>query len=154
MIGQETEEPDPPLTEQKNKFYFQFRLDLLGRNEQEIEMENMPGLIDQKKYVPEKRHFANPRMFIGVARDDFHLDKDLSRHMGCWAMNLETGDKYYRRKWSNYFDNTRVKFLPGSIIGILVDMDRGILNFYLNGLDLGPAFINEELKKGKLYPFV
>lgn len=74
--------------------------------------------------------------------------------MEAWALNLETGDKYSKRKWSNYFDNTRVKFIPGSILGLLLDMDRGIINFYLNGFDLGPAFVSDELRKGKFYPFV
>lgn len=69
-------------------------------------------------------------------------------------MNLETGDKYEKRKWSSYFDNSQVRFMQGSIIGVLLDMDRGILSFYLDGHDLGPAFVSEDLRKGKFYAFI
>lgn len=46
------------------------------------------------------------------------------------------------------------KFVEGSVVGILVDMDRGIVNFFKDGKDLGTAFCMPQLKEGKLYPFV
>ena len=33
-------------------------------------------------------------------------------------------------------------------------MDRGIVNFFKDGMDLGQAFVSRELKYGTLYPFV
>lgn len=33
-------------------------------------------------------------------------------------------------------------------------MDRGIVNFFKDGMDLGQAFVAQELKYGTLYPFV
>jgi hypothetical protein len=42
----------------------------------------------------------------------------------------------------------------GSIVGVLVDLDRGIINFYKDGHDLGQAFCSPNLKKGPFYPFV
>lgn len=33
-------------------------------------------------------------------------------------------------------------------------MDRGIINFFKDGMDLGQAFVLQELKYGTLYPFV
>ena len=33
-------------------------------------------------------------------------------------------------------------------------MDRGIINFYKDGKDLGQAFCQPQLKKGSLFPFV
>ena len=58
-------------------------------------------------------------------------------------MNLGTGDIYHDKKWREYYDNEREskkrgspKFVAGSIVGVLVDMDRGIMNFYKDGKDL------------------
>lgn len=33
-------------------------------------------------------------------------------------------------------------------------MQRGILNFYKDGYDLGQAFVETRLKYGELYPFI
>jgi hypothetical protein len=33
-------------------------------------------------------------------------------------------------------------------------MDRGILNFFKDGFDLGTAFVSTDLKHGVLYPFI
>lgn len=78
----------------------------------------------------------------------------MSRHTGAWALNLETGDKCHNRKWRAYFDNSKVKITTGSVIGLLLDMDRGYISFYLDGYDLGPAFVSEDLRDGKFYPFI
>ena len=37
---------------------------------------------------------------------------------------------------------------------MLVDMDRGIINFFKDGRDLGQAFCNPEIKQGTFFPFV
>lgn len=70
LIGQESDTPEPSLELQKNKFYFQYRLDLLKRNKQEEKDANTGNF----SYKPEKRHSCNPRMYVGIARDSFHLD--------------------------------------------------------------------------------
>lgn len=44
-------------------------------------------------------------------------------------------------------------FVQGSIIGLQLDADRGMLNFYKDGEDLGPAFVTGELRIGNYYPF-
>jgi hypothetical protein len=68
-----------------------------------------------------------------------------------WCFNLNTGDIFNEKKWRGYFDTESSleeyravnkkprsnKFVPGSIVGMLVDMDRGIVNFYKDGHDLG-----------------
>jgi hypothetical protein len=45
-------------------------------------------------------------------------------------------------------------FERASVVGVLVDMDRGFINFFKDGNDLGWAFKNEGIKLKKLYPFV
>ena len=45
-------------------------------------------------------------------------------------------------------------FTPGSIVGVLVDMDRGAINFFKDGQDLGPAFVAPHIKEGNMYPFI
>lgn len=76
-----------------------------------------------------------------------------------WCINLATGDKLSDRKWRNYYnlDNPNPRyghFYEGSIVGILVDMDRGSINFYKDGIDLGQAFVSTDLKHGELHPFI
>ena len=74
-------------------------------------------------------------------------------------MNLNTGDIFTDRRWREYYDvdgkndlneekvklresqKQRIlkkrKFVEGTIVGILLDMDRGIINFFKDGRDLG-----------------
>ena len=37
---------------------------------------------------------------------------------------------------------------------MLIDRDRGIINFFINGNDLGQAFVDPMIKKGDYFPFV
>ena len=87
----------------------------------------------------------------------------MSRQFNVWCLNLETGDKFSNKKWKNYY-GTDFKdpmnkpkyglFNQGTIIGILVDMDRGSINFFKDGIDLGPAFTDHKIKTKPLFPFV
>jgi len=43
-------------------------------------------------------------------------------------------------------------FTEGSVVGVLLDMDRGVIRFYKDGNDLGEAFSDDALKFGELYP--
>ena len=83
---------------------------------------------------------------------------------------MNTGDIFTDRKWREYYDVTRCRkvgtqqngkvkmksnsVVAGSIIGVLVDMDRGMINFFKDGKDLGQAFCQPELKQGPLFPFI
>ena len=74
-------------------------------------------------------------------------------------MNLATGDFFGNKRWRSYYDieSGRPKygyFWPGCLIGVLIDMDRGTMNFYKDAIDLGQAFIHPDLKTGRLHPFV
>lgn len=40
------------------------------------------------------------------------------------------------------------------MVGCLLDMDRGSINFFKDGKDLGQAFKSESLKSGILFPFI
>lgn len=83
----------------------------------------------------------------------------MSRSPNVWCINLATGDKLSNVKWKDYYnlDNDNPKygyFWEGSLIGVLVDMDRGSMSFFKDGLDLGQAFVTSDLKHGVLYPFI
>ena len=81
-----------------------------------------------------------------------------------WCLNLETGDKFTHKKWKAYYATDETDyvnpirhglFYEGTVVGCLVDLDRGTVNFFKDGIDLGPAFIDKKLKNGNaLYPFV
>lgn len=62
-------------------------------------------------------------------------------------MSLYSGDKYYNKKWKSYYEidpeETKHKdasfgiYKESTIIGVLVDRDRGFINFFKDGNDLG-----------------
>lgn len=141
-----------PLEQQRSKFYFQYRIDSLS---------------------PSQKH--SPRICIGLCREDFLINQDLSRQKNVWCINLGTGDVFTDKRWKEYYDLEHLppllkfnrmnneekekqllkrKFKAGSIVGVLVDMDRGMINFYKDGRDLGQAFCQQQLKRGSLFPFV
>ena len=41
-----------------------------------------------------------------------------------------------------------------TVFGVMVDMDRGTINFYKDSKDLGQAYVAPELRDGELVPFV
>ena len=64
-------------------------------------------------------------------------------------MSLNSGNKYYNKRWKSYYDvdiddKTVIPkfglYTVGTVFGILVDMDRGVISFYKDGNDLGVAF--------------
>jgi hypothetical protein len=131
----ETPEEEP---EGKNKFYFQIRLDNTFKNLQ-------------------------PRIFFGLCREDFLVNLPLSKQKKVWCLSLASGDTYDGVKWRNYYDNDpedpKIKpkygrFRNGTVIGILIDKDRGFIKFYKDGFDLGTAFVSPDIKEGDLYPFI
>ena len=123
----------------RNKYYFQYRIDELADGQ------------------------VNPKICIGVCREDFLLNQDLSRQINVWCINCATGDKFTSRRWRDYYDLDTEgpnkfplygEFEVGTIVGVLIDIERGTIHFYKDGNDLGQAFIQQEIKEGCLYPFV
>lgn len=112
-----------PIKYQKNKFYFQYRIDALPDAE------------------------SRPRIIIGVCTKEFDPDREVSRQENVWCMNLFSGDIYATKKWKSYYtiEPNEIKhkgatfglFEEASIIGMLVDRDRGFINFFKDGNDMG-----------------
>ena len=46
------------------------------------------------------------------------------------------------------------KFKKEGVLGVFLDMNRGILSFALNGDYFGVAYTNDALKKGPIFPAV
>lgn len=87
------------------------------------------------------------------------MTHNLSRNDNVWCMNLATGDIFNKRKWMDYYnidqdDPELGHFCEGTILGILLDMDRGYMNFYKDTHDMGQAFVSLELKYGDFHPFI
>jgi len=51
-------------------------------------------------------------------------------------------------------DMSAMSFKQGSIVGVLVDQDRGSISYFKDGEDLGIAVQNKELCVAELYPFI
>ena len=45
-------------------------------------------------------------------------------------------------------------FERNTVVGVLLDMDRGVLTFFKDGNELGPAYVMKELKSGSFIPFI
>ena len=132
-----TPQPDViPVEDLKNVYYFQWRVDRLEEGEK------------------------TPKIYIGLCRETLEVQTDLSRSLDTWAINLATGDKFGRRRWKDYYTiepNKKPKygnFSEGATVGMLIDRDRGIINFFKDGNDLGQAFVDPMIKKGDYYPFI
>lgn len=128
-----------PLKYQKNKYYHQYRIDELPEGEQ------VPAII------------------IGYSKASFDPEQDFKCQEDLWCMSLQTGDKFTRRKWKQYYEidlENQVEppryglFEVGTVIGVLLDTDRGAMSFYKDGNDLGLAFLSDDLKNGEFLPFV
>jgi hypothetical protein len=74
-----------PIEAQRSKYYFQYRLDRIG------------GSI---------KH--SPRVCIGVCREDFLVNMDLSRQKNVWCLNLNSGDVYTDKRWRDYFNSEQI----------------------------------------------
>lgn len=120
------EEVDPALLllrSQTNKHYFQYRIDKLPEG---------------------NRH---PRIVIGVCKESFDINTELSRQRDAWCFTLYSGDKFTNKRWKGYYETDEAAYIKdppkygffevGSIIGICVDLDRGFINLYKDGNDLG-----------------
>ena len=118
-----------PVQEIVNAFYFQWRID---------------GLRTEDSY--------NPRVIVGVCRDSIMPSTDLNRSNDCFGLSLATGDVLVNRRWKDFYPAEEVNqygepcppkgvFTVGTTIGVLVDMDRGIIAFYKDNEDLGTACV-------------
>jgi hypothetical protein len=71
---------------------------------------------------------------------------------------MSTGDILGQGKWREYYTMDKAPLLGdfqvGTIIGIYVDTEKGLLNYFKDGRDMGQAFHSPELTEGYLYPFI
>ena len=105
--------------------------------------------------------YTHPKILLGVCKESFSLTQQASRAEDVWALNLATGDitSQSKMKWKEYYDVDNDElgtFEPGTIVGVLCDLQRGIISFYKDGEDLGQAFVELRVKYagGNLFPFV
>jgi len=46
---------------------------------------------------------VEPKIYVGLTREGFKMNHDMSRVDNVWAINLATGDKYNKLKWKDYY---------------------------------------------------
>ncbi len=51
----------------------------------------------------------SPKICIGVCREDFLVNMDLSRQKNVWCFNLSTGDIYTDKRWRDYFNPDSIR---------------------------------------------
>eukprot|EP00826_Nyctotherus_ovalis_P014400 TRINITY_DN14011_c0_g1_i3.p1 TRINITY_DN14011_c0_g1~~TRINITY_DN14011_c0_g1_i3.p1 ORF type:complete len:382 (+),score=74.46 TRINITY_DN14011_c0_g1_i3:120-1265(+) len=87
------------------------------------------------------------------------VSKTNAKNTSCAFSDLPTGYAYYGLgELRNGGNTTSIKygkkFRKTGIVGVYLSMDSGTLSFSLNGECFGPAFKDEELKQGPVYPAV
>ena len=77
------------------------------------------------------------------------MNQDLSRQENVWCFNCQSGDKFHKRKWSDYYNAAGAEspITVGTILGILVDLRAGQIRFFKDGEDLGVAFDLADIAK-------
>jgi len=101
----------------------------------------LPGLLH--KWSIEIRNSAKSNIFIGVA--PLSIDRNSEENgISCgYYMFLQNGSLYsgppYNARGYNYANN----IIPaGSVVGVILDLSRGLLGFTVHGRYIGLAFIN------------
>ena len=66
------------------------------------------------------------------------VNQDLSRQINVWCINCATGDKFTNKRWKDYYSLNNKEpefghFEVGSLVGVLVNIDRGSINFFKDG---------------------
>lgn len=108
-----------PVEELTKVFYFQWRIDTL----------------EQDNIIP--------KIYIGIAKKELGLKVNLSTSKDAFCIYLATGDVFGKRRWKDYYliePNKQPKFghfVEGCVVGILIDRDRGVINFFKDGNDMG-----------------
>eukprot|EP01049_Picozoa_sp_SAG25_P010316 SAG25_NODE_1117_length_3903_cov_24.641316_2_plen_481_part_00 len=79
-------------------------------------------------------------LIVGVARPNCNVEKDLVDYGRFWGVYMDTGnmfgpgDSNSGRSWEG-----KKSFKIGSVVGLLLDSDKGTLTVYKNGTKLGVA---------------
>jgi hypothetical protein len=107
------------------------------------------------KYYFEIKVIKGKLLKIGVCRPGADMSKAFSDTELGWAMfngEVRHGADYGAEKYGQAKGGSRLK--DGDVVGVLVDMREGTLAYTRNGVYLGLAFRDPELKRGSLFPAV
>jgi hypothetical protein len=81
-------------------------------------------------------------VFIGVGSADVPLNGSILSRGIFWGISCGTGHKLH-----DTIDYYAEPFRDGDVVGVLLDMERGHLTFYKNGVSLGVAFSHIQAKR-------
>ena len=96
---------------------------------------------------------------IGIATDKAKLQSPefkalLGQDKESWAVSHSGELSHNGNVRKGYISDTIWRSKPINIWGVYFDGHKGILKFYLNGIDLGPAFHGLEQVESNLYPVI
>lgn len=105
------------------------------------------------KYYFEIKIIQGSLIKFGICRYNFPKDQafcDSDEGFGIYNGELRHGNCFTGKKYAS----GKSKIKSGDTISVLLDMVEGTLSFKKNGIYLGVAFKDEELKYGLFYPAV
>jgi len=105
--------------------------------------------VDRGVWFFEATLLTEGLMQVGWADSGFICDpirgQGVGDHTHSWAY-----DGYRQKKWSVSSQTYGERWRMGDTIGVLINLDLVEMRFYINGIDLGPAFVG--FKAEGLYP--
>lgn len=134
-----------------NIYYFQLKIEI--DHDKQVSRP-MPGSLPTVK--------SGIKISVGFCRDNLDLNKNSiieNKGKEFYVLDLFDGETYCSAYPGVYnkFVNDQNTFKEGDVIGTLIDLEQGVIQFYKNGELLGMAFNfgqSNVLRKGKLYPFI
>ena len=145
----------------KNKYYFQFRIE---ENFDE-QVNTQPGKFWNSAVKLGSMGQHGVKMSIGFAKDNFDLNKNSvleNKKKDFWVLDLFDGEAMSGKMITN--KQNPFKYMQpqnyirkGDVVGCMIDMEVGTIEYYKNGRSLGICFqegMAFRRNKVKLYPFV
>lgn len=145
----------------KNQYYFQFRIE----ENYDEQVSTQPGQFWKTAAKLGSLGQHGVKMSIGVCKDNFDLNKNSiieNKKKEYWVLDLFDGDAFSgkmitQKKPPFKYMQPQHYVRKGDIIGCLINVEVGTIEYFKNGRGLGTCFqegLAFRKNKVKLYPFI